>query len=264
MKAIDIHLHAGFGGATVDAMKDTAETYRKNDVLGLPIAWDEETRTGRPPISNDFVADCLRAFPDVFPTGWACVDPWKAKAAVLEIERAVKELGLIGVKFQAAAQEFFANDRRFYPLYEKCVELEVPLLLHSGMTGIGANLPGGGGIKFKYCRPIPYVDDVAADFPDLTIIMAHPAFPWVEEQLAIVVHKPNVYMDLSGWSPKYFDPLLVQYANTRIQDKVLFGSDYAAITPERWLADFEAAPFRDEVRPKILLENAKRVLNLDL
>src|SRR5574338_268155 len=106
------------------------------------------------------------------------------------------------------------------------------------------------------------MDDVAAAFPALTIVMAHPSWPWQEEQLTMLVHKPNVYMDLSGLSPKYFSPSLVTYANNMVQDKVLFGSDYPAITPERWLRDFGQAPFSDEVRPKILRENAARLLGI--
>jgi predicted TIM-barrel fold metal-dependent hydrolase len=90
--------------------------------------------------------------------------------------------------------------------------------------------------------------------------MAHPAWPWHDEQLSVALHKPNVYIDLSGWSPKYFPPSVVQYANTLLQDKMLFGSDYPVLAPERWLRDFEAAPFKDEVRPKILLGNARRLL----
>lgn len=242
---------------------EMAEYYRRLDIFGLLLHIDAETATGQPAPRNDYLAQIVREYPRQF-IAFASVDPWKGQAAVKELERSVKDLGLRGLKLHPSIQRFYPNDERFYPLYEKCLDLGVPVLFHSGMTGIGANLPGGDGIKFKYCQPIPYVDDVAADFPDLTIIMAHPAFPWVAEQLAVVVHKANVYVDLSGWSPKYFDPMLVQYANTRIQDKVLFGSDYAAITPERWLADFDKAPFRDDVRPKILLENAKRVLKLDL
>ncbi len=106
------------------------------------------------------------------------------------------------------------------------------------------------------------LDDVAADFPDLTIILAHPSFPWQDEALSVATHKANVFIDLSGWSPKYFPPLLVQYANTVLKDKVLFGSDYPLITPERWMADFAELPIRDEVRPLILKENAIRVLGL--
>ncbi len=109
---------------------------------------------------------------------------------------------------------------------------------------------------------MPYLDDLAADFPNLTIIGAHPSWPWQEEMLAIAVHKTNVYIDLSGWSPKYFPPSLVQYANTLLQDRVLFGSDYPFITPERWLKDFEKAGFKPEVHEKILFQNAQRLLNL--
>jgi len=145
------------------------------------------------------------------------------------------------------------------PLYEVLQELGAIALFHSGQTGIGAGTPGGGGIRLKYANPLA-LDDVAADFPDLKIVIAHPSFPWQDEALAIATHKPLVYIDLSGWSPKYFPPAVVQYANTLLQDRVLFGTDYPVISPERWLRDFEAAPFKDEVRPKILLENARRLL----
>jgi hypothetical protein len=121
---------------------------------------------------------------------------------------------------------------------------------------------GGGGIKLKYGQPIPYIDDMAADFPDLKIIMAHPSVPWQEEQLSVLVHKPNVFMDLSGWSPKYFRPILVQYMNSLVQDKVLFGSDYPVLTPERWMRDFEGLTLKPEVRQKIMLDNARKLLGL--
>jgi predicted TIM-barrel fold metal-dependent hydrolase len=106
------------------------------------------------------------------------------------------------------------------------------------------------------------VDDVAAQFPGLNIILAHPSFPWQEEALAVAVHKPNVYIDLSGWSPKYFPEILIQYTNTRLKHKMLFGSDWPLITPDRWLADFEKLAIRDEVRPLVLKENAARLLGL--
>ena len=131
------------------------------------------------------------------------------------------------------------------------------------MMGAGAGTPGGMGYKLKYTRPIPYLDDLAADFPELKIIGAHPSWPWQEESLAIARHKTNFYIDLSGWAPKYFPPTLVQYANTVLQDRVLFGSDWPVVTPERWLAEFEALPFKDEVRQKILLGNARKLLGLD-
>ena len=148
-----------------------------------------------------------------------------------------------------------------YGLYEAIEDLGGIALFHTGQTGIGAGVPGGGGIRLKYSNPL-YVDDVAADFPGLKIILAHPSFPWQDEALSIATHKPGVYIDLSGWSPKYFPPQLVQYANTLLQDKVLFGSDFPLLTPDRWLADFAALPIKDEVRPKILKQNAARLLGL--
>jgi predicted TIM-barrel fold metal-dependent hydrolase len=261
MRAIDIHLHPGF---TPDppGVNELAETYRRNDVVGLPIAWDEETRTGQPPLANDFIARMIKEYPDVFISGWGCVDPWKGQAAIREAERAVKELGLLGLKFQQDAQRFFPNDRRFYPLWEKCVELKCPVMFHMGTTGYGVGQPGGGGIRLKYARPIPYVDDVAADFPQLTIVGAHPAWPWQDEMLAIVVHKSNVFMDLSGWSPKYFPEALKREVNGRLRDRALFGSDHPFIPLERWLADFEKEGYKPEVIEKVLYRNAQTILGL--
>jgi predicted TIM-barrel fold metal-dependent hydrolase len=148
-----------------------------------------------------------------------------------------------------------------YPVYEAIEEAGAIAVFHSGQTGIGAGAPGGGGIRLKYSNPMD-VDDVAADFPGLKIILAHPSFPWQDEALAVATHKPLVHIDLSGWSPKYFPPQLVQYANTLLKEKVLFGSDYPLLSPDRWLKDFAGLPVKDEVRPKILKENAARLLGL--
>lgn len=281
MLAIDMHVHPGTKEYLVDAggkylkdaltyfhkkdvivsLEEMARYYREIDMLGVLLAWDTETQTGLPPVTNDYVAAAVEKYPESF-IGFASVDPWKGRMAVDELTRAVKVLGLRGLKLHPICQAFYLNDRRFYPLWETCSALKIPLLVHTGTTGVGAGVPGGNGLKLKYARPIPSIDDVAADFPDLTIIGAHPSWPWQEEMLALAVHKTNVYIDLSGWSPKYFPPSLVRYANTLLQDRVLFGSDYPFLTPERWLADFEKAGFKPEVRQKILLDNAKRLLKL--
>jgi predicted TIM-barrel fold metal-dependent hydrolase len=166
------------------------------------------------------------------------------------------------MKFHPGVQAFAPNDARFYPLWETCSDLKVPVIFHSGMSGIGAGMAGGGGIRLKYTQPL-LLDDVAVDFPELTIIAAHPSWPWQEEALAMARHKANVYIDLSGWAPKYFPPSLVQQANSLLQDKVLFGSDYPLISVERWLEEFEALPLKPAVRPKILHDNAARLLGLD-
>ena len=281
MRAIDMHVHPGTKEYLVDAggkylsdaleyfhrrdavvsVDEMAGYYRRVGMMGVLLAWDAETRTGLPPVTNDYVAGIVEKFPDVF-IGFASVDPRKGAPAVRELERAVKDLKLRGLKLHPIAQAFYPNDRRFYPIWETAAALKIPVLLHTGTTGVGAGVPGGNGLKLKYARPIPYIDDIAADFPALTIIGAHPSWPWQEEMLAVAVHKTNVYIDLSGWSPKYFSPSLVQYANTLLQDRVLFGSDYPFLTPERWIADFEKAGFKPEVREKILLQNAKRLLGL--
>jgi predicted TIM-barrel fold metal-dependent hydrolase len=279
MKAIDIHIHVpdppGHPAAKEKediaayfGMKDMPRTpealykkYKTLDIFGVLFSIDAESVTGIPYIGNDYVASVVQRYSDQF-IGFASVDPWKGKMAVQELERSVKELGLRGLKLHPSAQAFYANDPRFYPLWETCAELDIPVLFHSGQTGLGARQPGGGGIKLKYCQPIPYFDDVAADFPSLTIIMAHPAVPWQEEQLSVALHKQNVYIDLSGWSPKYFRPMLVQYMRSLLKDKVLFGSDYPALMPERWLKDFEQLELNDEVRQKILLDNARKILDL--
>ena len=246
-------------GMTVEQM---VEMYRKLEMVAITFDVDKETSSDDPFEGNDYVAETVRQYPDVFVAGFASVDPWKGRAGVKELERAVTQLGLRGLKLHPITQAFFPNDEHFYPLYAKAQELGVPVMFHTGHTGIGAGTPGGTGLKLKHSRPI-YLDDVAADFPQLTIIGAHPSWPWQEEMLSVCLHKANVFIDLSGWSPKYFSPSLIQHANTLLQDKVLFGSDFPVISPERWLADFEAAGFRDEVRPKIMVENARRVLKLD-
>ncbi len=277
-KAIDFHIHppkepgkppTRFHSAMATYFKsppeltleELAAKYKELDYMAVVLANDDRTAQGDEWDSNDWVASISKRYPDTF-IGFGSVDPWMGKLAVKEVERAHKELGLKGIKFIPMTQEFYPNERRFYPIYEKIAELGMIAMFHTGTTGVGAGLPGGGGVHLKYTKPIPYIDDIAADIPELTIVMAHQAFPWVEEQLAVLVHKPNVYMDISGWSPKYFNPLLIQYASTLIKHKVLFGSDYPALTPERWVRDFEGAPFWDEARPLIMLENAKRILGM--
>lgn len=235
--------------------------YEHAGLRGVLLGWDAETATGLPPTPNELVADIVLRAPGTF-IGFAGVDPWKGERALGELERAVRRLGLRGAKFHPIAQAFFPNDPRFRPLFELCAQLGVPALFHTGMTALGARMPGGGGLRLDYGRPIPYLDDLAAALPGLVVIAAHPSWPWTSESIAMALHKANVYLDLSGWSPRYFPPELVQYANTLLQDKCLFGSDYPFLSPNRWLRDFDAAGFRPEVKDKILALNAARLLGL--
>ena len=168
------------------------------------------------------------------------------------------------MKFQQATQAFCPTNPRFFPIFEACSRLNLPVIFHGGTTAISAGTPGGRGLVLEYCKPIPYIDEIAARYPELRIIIAHPAWPWHDDQLAVMRHKGNVYMDLSGWAPKYFPESIVHNANTLVQDKVFFGSDFPVISPERWLAEFAALPIKETVRPKILLHNAAKFLGIKL
>ncbi|AKR58248.1 amidohydrolase [Devosia sp. H5989] len=239
-------------------MAETAAHYRALNIACVIFPVDAERETGYRRYANEEVAEIAAANSDVL-IPFASIDPAKGKLGAREARRLVSEFGIKGFKFHPTMQGFFPNDRSAYPLYEAIAESGVPMLFHTGQTGVGAGMPGGNGMRLKYSNPM-YIDDVAADFPDTPIVLAHPSFPWQDEALAVATHKPNVYIDLSGWSPKYFPPVLVRYANTILRHKVLFGSDWPMITPERWLADFETLDMKPEVRPLILKENAMKLL----
>jgi uncharacterized protein len=239
--------------------QDVADYYREREMACVIFTVDYESQSGRPPVPNEEVAEVAAANPDVL-IPFASVDPARSDA-VERARRLITGHGVRGFKFHPNIQAFFPNDRSAYPLYEVIAEAGLPALFHTGHSGIGSGVPGGGGLRLKYSNPI-YVDDVAADFPEMPIVLAHPSFPWQDEALSIAMHKPEVYIDLSGWSPKYFPPQLVRYANTLLKRQVLFGSDFPMITPDRWLRDFEQLDIDDEVRPLVLKENALRLLGL--
>jgi uncharacterized protein len=224
---------------------------------------DAQSATGHAPNSvEDMVEGAARNNDILIPFG--SVDPWTSNRAVRRVRSLVHDYGVKGFKFHPSMQAFEPNDRRFYPIYAAIAEAGVPALFHTGQTGLGAGLPGGYGIKLRYSDPM-LLDDVAADFPDLTIVMAHPAVPWVDSQIAIATHKSNVYIDLSGWSPKYFPPQLVHAANRQLKSKVLFGTDFPFIEADRWRRDFDTKLDMVEdpaVLPLIFKENAMRVLGL--
>jgi predicted TIM-barrel fold metal-dependent hydrolase len=236
-----------------------ADYYRSRQI-GCVVFTVDERLTGRPQVSNDSVVAFAQQHADIA-MAFVSVDPRRGAEGVREARRLIAKGGVRGLKLHPPLQEFFPDDRAAYPLYEVFAEARLPVLFHTGHSGIGTGMRGGGGVRLKYGNPMP-IDDVAADFPDMPIIMAHPSFPWQDEAISICLHKPQVYIDLSGWSPKYFSPTLVQYANTLLKHKVLFGSDYPLLTPDRWLADFEKIGIRDEVRPLVLKENAVRLFGL--
>ncbi|HEY3993775.1 MAG TPA: amidohydrolase family protein, partial [Ktedonobacteraceae bacterium] len=238
----------------------TVAYYRERQMACVLFTVDLESTTGQTRIPNEEIMDAASANPDVI-IPFASIDPSKGVMGAREARRLIENYGARGFKFHPSLQEFYPNDRKAYALYEVIAEAGLPAIFHTGHSGIGTGMRGGGGVHLKYSNPM-YLDDVAVDFPDMPIIMAHPSFPWQDEALSVCLHKPQVYIDLSGWSPKYFPPQLIQYANTLLKHKMLFGSDYPLLTPDRWLADFEKIGIRTEVRPLILKENAVRLLGL--
>lgn len=282
VRAIDIHTHAEepcgchpddgyddlqaamaryFGAKVVQPTIDqTAAKFREQNVAAVIFPVDAERETGYRRFSNDEVIEQVRRNSDIL-IPFASIDPWKGKMAVREARRLIEDHGIKGFKFHPTMQGFWPNDRMAYPFYEVLAEHGCIALFHTGQTGVGSGMPGGNGMRLKYSNPM-VIDDVAVDFPDLKIILAHPSFPWQEEALAVAQHKPNVYIDLSGWSPKYFPPILVRYCNSILRKKVLFGSDWPMITPERWLDDFAKIDIKDELREDIVKNNAARLLGL--
>jgi predicted TIM-barrel fold metal-dependent hydrolase len=276
--AIDVHTHvhssvrggtispdspeaavgAVFGSDALLSVPELAAYYREREMAAVCFMVDSVDWHGA--VSNDEILELAAAERDVL-IPFVSIDPHRGEDGVAMARRLISEHDVRGFKFHPSLQGFFPDDRLAYPLYEVIAEHGLPAVFHTGQTAVGSGQRAGGGILLKYSNPL-CLDQVAVDFPDMPIIMAHPSVPWQDEALSVAVHKPQVYIDLSGWSPKYFPPQLVQYANTLLREKVLFGTDYPALTPERWLADFEKLEIKPDVRPLILKDNAARLLGL--
>ncbi len=241
LSAVDVHVHIesdGHGHFSMDdelltasaayfrsghdrtpSMERIADLYRSLNMAAVVFTVDASTATGHAALSSEDIADAAAAHSDVL-IPFGSVDPLRGAAAVAQARSLVADHGVRGFKFHPSMQNFAPNDASFYPLWAEIESLGVPALFHSGQTGIGAGLPGGRGIKLRLSDPM-LVDDVAADFPALTVILAHLSVPWAASSISMATHKANVFIDLSGWSPRYFPPDLVRAANSYLQDKVL-------------------------------------------
>ena len=280
MRAIDFHVHppttewldGSLQGYTEAAERyfrspvarrsfaELADYYRGLDMMAVLLAWDAEAATGRPRLPNSVVAAAVREHPDVF-AGFGSTDPHRGRAAVDEADR-IAELGLRGVKLHPSIQAFDPSQERWWPLFERCEELGLICLFHTGTSGLGAGQPGGQGIRLDYCQPIK-LDPLAAAFPDLQIVAAHFGYPWHLELLAMALHKTNIWIDISGWAPRYIPAEVMRELGGRLQDQFLFGSDLPFVDPERCLRELEATDLRPEVLEKLLIGNARRLLHLD-
>ena len=208
---------------------------------------------------HDYAFATQAQHPDVIHGNWLHVDPRMGRDAVDELARCLRHgNGFVGLGVPGAGFNVAANDPRYRPLYELCIEARAPVLIMVGTTGLGAGRPGGGGVRLDFSHP-RHLDDVAAEYPDLTIVASRPAWPWQTEMIAILLHKPNVWYEVHGWSPRYFTPDLKIEIGRRLQDRVMFGADYPMFTYERLIADWRAEGYADEVLDKIFHRNAERL-----
>jgi predicted TIM-barrel fold metal-dependent hydrolase len=282
IRAIDVHVHAEVSchdpeDPVMGKYFDAASTYfkapRKRPTIREIIAYyrsqsiafclftvDCESGIGAKRVSNYEIAELALANDDIV-IPFASIDPRKGKLGAREARDLVENYGVRGFKFHGIIQDIHPADRIAYPIYEVIAEHKLPAIFHTGHSGMGTGMRGGGGVRLKWGQPM-LIDDVAVDFPDMKVILAHPSWPWVDESLSMALHKDNVFIDLSGWSPKYFQPQIIQYANSQLKHKMLFGSDFPLIRPEKWIEIAAQVGFKEDVMPLILKDNAARLLGL--
>jgi predicted TIM-barrel fold metal-dependent hydrolase len=280
MRIIDLHCYPGTKewiacqGPYVEALakywKRDWVAKREDEVLtdfadaeveAVLVALDLETTIGTPPVTNEYVHAMWKRHPKRIIQCWGAVEPAKGDIVFSQVKTAIQDLGFIGFHFHPIMQHFSVDDRRYYPVFELISELGAAVMIDVGTTGMGAGMPGGMGAVIRHAHPAS-IDRLAADFPDLNIVMAHPGWPWVEETTAVALHKGNVYWEMSGWAPKYFPGNLKTDMRGRLQDKIMFGSDYPSMPYERILREWRELGYKDEVMEKIFHKNAERVLGL--
>jgi len=278
MRKIDLHCYSGTQpwidsyGPFVEALatywkrewvaKAEEDVIAEFDAAGIEavlVAFDIESITGAPPCSNDYIAGLRDRHPNTILQGWAAVDPLKGPAALDEARHAIEDLHMLGFHFHPIMGHFAVDDERLQPLFEVIDGLKVPVMIDVGTTGMGAGLPGGLGSRLRHAHPLA-IDELASNFPNLTIIAAHPGWPWVDEMTAVALHKGNVYWELSGWAPKYLPESLKKDIRGRLRDKVMFGSDYPSMAYDRISREWDELGYSDEVKEGLFHKNAERVL----
>jgi predicted TIM-barrel fold metal-dependent hydrolase len=237
------------------------DTFTAAGVEVVLVAFDIESVVGAPPCTNDYVTEMRAKYPERIVHTWGAVDPHKGEQAIAEAKRAVTELGVLGFHFHPIMGRYRVDDPELQPLFETISGLGVPVMIDVGTTGMGAGMPGGLGSRIEHAHPIA-VDNLAAAFPDLTIIAAHPGWPWVDEMTAVALHKGNVFWELSGWAPKYFPEQLKRDIRGRLQHKIMFGSDHPSLPYERIFTEWEQLGYTDDVLEDVFHRNAERVLGL--
>jgi hypothetical protein len=240
--------------------EEVVAEFTEFDIEALLVALDLTTTIETPPCDNNYVAG-MRDRHDTIIQAWAAIEPALGQAAIDEAKHAINDLNMIGFHFHPIMQHIRVDDKSFYPLWDEITQLKVPVMIDVGMTGMGAGTPGGLGAKTRNAHP-ESIDALAADFPDLTIIMSHPGYPWIDETTAVALHKGNVFWEMSGWSPKYLPDSLKKDIRSRLKDKVMFGSDYPSIPYKRILSEWDQMGYSDDMLEKFFHRNAESILDL--
>ena len=280
MRRVDLHCYPGTQewvssqGPYVEALgkywgkewvgkseEDVVADVKAAGVEAVLVAFDIESVTGAPPCTNSYVAALRDRHPATFIGAWGAVDPFKGERAIAEATAAVREHHVLGFHFHPIMGHYAVDEPTLNPLFETIAGLGVPVMIDVGTTGMGAGLPGGLGARLEHARPLA-IDNLAARFPALTIIAAHPGWPWTDEMTAVALHKGNVFWELSGWAPKYFPPSLRTDIRGRLREKMMFGSDHPSLPYERILREWDELGYDQSVMDLVFHANAERVLGL--
>ena len=239
---------------------EVIDDFARAGVEACLVALDLETTIGTKPAGNDYVQGMWQRSKGRVLQCWGTIDPFKPDA-IAEARRAVRDLGLMGFHFHPIMQHFAVDDPRFRPLFEEIAALKVPVMIDVGTTGMGAGMPGGMGARIRHAHPSA-IDALAADFPALAIVCAHPGWPWIEEMIAVALHKGNVFWEMSGWAPKYLPDSVKRDMRGRLKDKVMFGSDYPSLPYERLFREWGEVGFSGDMLEKFYHGNAEALLGL--
>lgn len=277
MRAIDVHVHPSTRGLdrhactyfrrNLSEVPQTAEEfarlYMRQDVKAPLIGWHPSTVKEGSRNSNEHVLELAASFPDAFPGILASLDVHAndLNAVARYADDLAGNPKVLGFKFHPPDQGFYPTERRLYPIWEILQASRKPAMFHVGFTVLGANTDGGSGIALDYGRPV-HLDMLARDFPQMKIIAAHPGWPWEQELVGVVTHKKNLFVDTSGYLAEQLPQIFLKAIGGRLQDKALFGTDFPYVDLEKALASFDRINFKDTVKEKLLITNAKALFSL--
>ncbi|KRB82355.1 hypothetical protein ASE00_09800 [Sphingomonas sp. Root710] len=243
----------------VSEQEQAAQFRRANVKAMLDLAYTYKMDVGAMRDQHNYAFDYARQHPDVVLGNWIGIDPTKP-GHVKELERCLSEgPGLIGMGLHPFCAAGLPDEPGWASAINLCIEANRPVLMLAGMSAGGAGTRGGGGLKLEDCHP-RYIDRIAARYPDLNVIAARVAWPWQSEMIAIALHKGNVWMELHGWSPRYFSDELKREISKRLRKKTFFAADYPMLTHERLVKEWREEGFESDVLDDVFSGNGERFL----